>query len=176
MPRPLPSAPHQEELAPGLYRRLGFYAPFVWAALWVIRWSRKAGMAPQVISKPMIPIRGLHRPMLARKLRRAQACGLRRVRRHRLKRKIHDTSDDVPRDYIYLYYVKTMDKSLTVNQFMERFIRDTPISRVKCYGLDAAHNIAAFIAELPNRIAGLLGNTFGETPLNLAAPADPAPP
>jgi hypothetical protein len=84
-----------------------------------------------------------------------------------------------PRAYGHFAYVNMMDKTISPGQFKERYIRDNDLSRVQVYGMDAAHRIEGFVAATRDSILGVfarLSETSGREALNLAAPADPAPP
>ena len=69
-----------------------------------------------------------------------------------------------------------MDKSVTRAQFMERYLRDNDISRVQLYGMDSAHKIMTFVAQLRDMLSAGRRDLCGRAGVSPAAPADPAPP
>ena len=178
MHRPIPFTPNTEELSPG-YQYRAVYAPFVWVAIMVIRMGLRAGIfSPDFLmpSRPEIEPNLMHRN---RQLRRARESCLRRARRHLLKGKKIKPENYTPRAYAHYAYLDRMDKAITPAQFREHYIRDNNISRVQVYGMDSAHEITGFAQDLCAALSGLLSNFVGQlgfASLNLAAPADPAPP
>lgn len=181
MQRTAPITPDIEEHAPGLYRRMGIYAPFVWMAVMVLR----VGMRVGVISPDFfMPSRADVTSVLYdgnRQLRRARACCLRRARRCMVKHGKISPENYTPRAYAHLAYVSMMDKTINAGQFFERYIRDNGLSRVEVFGLDGAHRITGFSQNLTlsEMLSGLCAKTaavMGLSPLSLSAPVDPAPP
>lgn len=171
-----PSTLQQKERNLGFYSRLGLYAPFVRVAIWVMRWGMKAGIISPAAFMPPPEAKERRPHFNNRRIRRALKSCFSRAERRARKGLTFDMQDYIPRAYAYLPYITMMDKSLTVDQFKERYIRDNDISRVQMYGLDSAHAIAAFIPGVRDLWSNMDANMAGLFGLSVAAASDPAPP
>ncbi len=181
------TTPNIEEISPGFDRSMcvyaGIYAPFVWLTVMVMRLGLRAGfISPESLmpSRPDITPQLVHKN---RQLRRGQSSCLRRVRRHALKGRAINPKDYTPRAHAYFAYIERMDKTISLAQFKEHYIRHNNISRVQAYGLGRAHEITGFVTDvgdaLSKVISGMAANlasVFGLTALSFAALTDPAPP
>ena len=176
MQRPVPVTPNRKDIDPGFYRRMCLYAPFVWMAMWVVRFGVRAGIvSPDVFGayQPETSRPGFHRN---RNLRRAMAACLRRAARCRRKHGRINPEDYTPRAYAHLPYVVMMDKTLTAGQFYERYLRDSGYSRVQAYGLDAAHRITGLQQCVLETFSGFRSSKARLSPQRLLPQAGPAPP
>ena len=174
-----PLTTHQKEISPG-YDGRAVYIPFVWLAMWVIRFGQRAGfisVTPQAPPSLSAELRiNLFRN---RRVRRAKISCLRRMHRHRTKGTYQHPSSYMPRAYRFMSFVSRMDQSITPAQFNEHYLRANNMSRVEIYGIDSAHRIVEFVPGLVTaaiEMMSALTSAFGLSNLSLAAPTDPAPP
>ena len=188
MHMPLPSPQDRKDKQPGFDRRTALYSPLLWVMTWVIRAALMARLACDgTMRRRLLSEAATPEPhpafMSNRKMRRAKAACLRRairfIRKWGHMRRINP-EDYAPHFFSHMTYVAAMPKDRTPNQFREYYARQSGLGRAYVFGLSAAHHIAIVIDGCADAITQqtttALTNLWGQFPLALAAPTDPAPP